>query len=347
MKFVFLYTEIAGYFLACVKKLVELHNTEVHIFRYPVNSEAPFEFPLLKNVFYYERKNFTRKKLKEKVSEINPDCIYCAGWIDKDYLETVKIFSGKIPAILGFDNKWKNSVRQKVAALIAPFYLTNNFSHCFIPGEKQKQFSLKLGFKNNQILTGLYSADFDLFHSYYKLFSEEKKKFFPKIFLYAARYVKHKGIEDLWTAFIQLQNEFPNDWELWCIGTGDVQPIQHPKIKHFGFVQPEQLGKFIRQTGVYILPSRFEPWGVSLHEFAAAGFPLICSNEVGASEKFLENEKNGFLFNAGNIQELKNCMKKIILLNEQELKKMSELSIEKAKQITPETWANAIFQILT
>lgn len=345
-KFVFLYTEIAAYFLACVQKLAELYNAEVHIFRFPINKEAPFKFPQIKNVFYYERNDFNREALLAAISKIAPDFIYCAGWIDKDYLHAVKAFSGKIPTMLGFDNKWENSLRQNIATMIAPLMLTKNFSHCLVPGEKQKKYALKLGFKEKQIITGLYSADFEMFYSQYKSFAGEKRNHFPKRFLYAARYVKHKGIEDLWNAFIKLQTEFPNEWELWCIGTGDMVPISHPKIKHFGFIQPENLGKFISQTGVYVLPSHFEPWGVTLHEFAAAGFPLICSDEIGASEKFLEDKKNGFLFHSGNIPELKNCLKKIIDLPEKELVKMSELSVEKAKEITPEKWANSLFNLV-
>ncbi len=347
IKFVFLYTEIAGYFLACVQKLAEMKGVQVHVFRYPVNKEAPFDFPEIQNVFYYERKNFSAESMLETISKIHPDFIYCAGWIDKDYLKIIKACSGKIPTVLGFDNKWKNSFRQNIATVIAPFYLTNNFSHCFVPGEKQKKYASKLGFNSDKILTGLYSADFELFYKHYELNAAVKKNKFPKRFLYAARYVKHKGIEDLWKAFIELHEENPNEWELWCIGTGDVKPVSHPKIKHFGFIQPENLGEIISQTGVYVLPSHFEPWGVSLHEFAAAGFPLICSDEVGANENFLEAGKNGFLFKSGNITELKSCLKNTISLQEKDLNKMSEVSVEKAKQITPGGWANILFAVCT
>ncbi len=318
----------------------------MHIFRFPINKEAPFDFPEIKNVFYYERADYNLESMRKTISEIDPDFIFCAGWTDKNYLQIVKNYSEKIPTVLGFDNKWENSLKQNIARMVAPFLLTKNFSHCFVPGEKQKKYALKLGFKGKQIITGLYSADFDLFYSHFLKNHEKKKTNFPKRFLYAARYVKHKGIEDLWMAFSELHEEFPNEWELWCIGTGDITPVSHPKIKHFGFIQPGAIGEFISQTGVYVLPSHFEPWGVTLHEFAAAGFPLICSNEIGASEKFIEDKKNGFLFQACNIPELKNCLKKIMELPEIELIKMAEFSVQKAQEITPEKWANALYTLV-
>ena len=42
MKFVFLYTEIAEYFLACCKELSK--HGQIHIIRWPINKEAPFQF---------------------------------------------------------------------------------------------------------------------------------------------------------------------------------------------------------------------------------------------------------------------------------------------------------------
>ena len=108
-----------------------------------------------------------------------------------------------------------------------------------------------------------------------------RKKNFPKRFLYVGRYYDFKGVKTLWDAFIQLQVENPNDWELWCLGNGDLEPLEHPKIKHLGFMQPEDLDKIISETGIFILPSLFEPWGVVVQEYAAAGYPLILSNQIG------------------------------------------------------------------
>ena len=211
-----------------------------------------------------------------------------------------------------------------------------------MPGASQQTYAKHLGFSDDRIFSGFYSADV----KHYRANVSPDKFKNVKRFLYVGRYYDFKGITDLWSAFIQLNNEFPNEWELWCLGTGSIQPIIHPKIKHFGFVQPADMGKFISDTSIFILPSRFEPWGVVVHEFAAAGFPLICSSEVGAAEAFLENGKNGFLFEAGNISELKKCIKKIISLNENELLSMGNKSVELAQKITPEKWANTLMSII-
>ena len=84
---------------------------------------------------------------------------------------------------------------------------------------------------------------------------EKKQLDFPKKILYVGRYVKHKGIHELWNAFITLYNNGFNDWELICIGTGPEVGMKHKGIKHVGFVQPNELSDYMAKSGVFVLPS--------------------------------------------------------------------------------------------
>ena len=346
MKFLFLYTELAEYFISCIHVLCENTNAEIHIVKWPSNIEAPFLFSFSEKIKIHERKNLHRKSLNELAQKISPDVIYCSGWIDKEYLNVCNLFRSKIPVIVGFDNRWKGSFKQQLGASLNKITIHKYFSHCWIPGNSQMEFAHRIGFDSQHILTGFYSCDYNLFHDLYLKCRLKKKKNFPHRFVFVGRYYEFKGIKDLWNTFIELQNENPNDWELWCLGTGDIEPIVHSKIKHFGFVQPNDMEKFIRECGVFILPSRFEPWGVAVHEFASAGFPLICSNEVGASEMFLKENENGFSFNAGNVLQLKNAMQKFISMRDEQLFEMGERSAELAKQITHDKWADTLMSII-
>lgn len=344
-KIVFLYSELAAYFLACIQKLLQHPDTEVHIVHLEINEEAPFHFYFPENVKMYNRNNFSLEQLKKLIQSISPSVLYVSGWMDKDYLKVCKEYKNKIPVIVGFDNQWKGSLKQRLATIVSPFKILNHFSHCWVPGVLQQQYALRLGFKKQNILTGFYCCDFDLFYKQYLENKEQKHNNFPHRFIYVGRYVEHKGIKDLWKAFIELQSASPNNWELWCIGTGNVPPVHHPKIKHFGFVQPNELPKYIKETGVFVLSSHFEPWGVVVHEFAAAGFPIICSDKVGARTTFVENNSNGYIYESADINQLKYAMKKIMNHSNKELVIMAESSVNKAKKITPEKWANSLLQV--
>ncbi len=169
--------------------------------------------------------------------------------MDKDYLAVVKRFNKSIPTIIALDNHWRGDLKQIIAATISPFWLKRIFSHAWVPGNPQKEFAKKLGFSDSHIKTGFYSADVNFFQTVYDQNKERKENKFPHVFLYVGRYVEHKGIFDMWEAFLELQKEMPNDWELWCLGTGDQYDLRvnHTKIRHFGFVQPADMGSICHE----------------------------------------------------------------------------------------------------
>jgi glycosyltransferase involved in cell wall biosynthesis len=343
--FLFLYTELAKYITSCIEHLSKLG--EVHIINYPVNKEAPFQFQNEnKSIFYYDRFNYNTFELNQLIDSINPDIIFCSGWIDKEYLKICKKFKKKIPTVLCMDTKWKGDFRQQFASIFSPFLITNKFSYAWVPGQQQVIFAQKLGIKPANIKTGYYCADINLFNDYFNLTTKHKNQNFPKRFLYVGRYYDFKGIQNLWDAFVQLQQENPNEWELWCLGNGDLKPVNHTKIKHFGFKQPEQLLEIISGTGVFILPSLFEPWGVVVQEYATAGYPLILSDQVGAAESFLSINKNGQKFKSSDTIDLKEKMKMFINLPNETLTLMSKKSHELGNKITISDWCKTAIEFL-
>ena len=194
----------------------------------------------------------------------------------------------------------------------------------------------------------MYSADYAKFTAIYKKNRATKKESFPHVFIYVGRYYEFKGIKDLWQSFIELKNETKNDWQLWCLGTGDLDAEfpQHSAVKNFGFVQPKELEDIVKKAGVFVLPSYYEPWGVVVHEYAAAGFPLICSKAVGATTAFLKNNKNGYIFETKSKEELKKALYKIMQKTDAELFEMGEQSQRISSKITPEKWADTLTSMM-
>jgi glycosyltransferase involved in cell wall biosynthesis len=344
----FLYSELAEYFLACVRKMLQLYEVDIHIVRWELNKQAPFKFNIPDEIQLYSKNDFDAKGLQTLVDKMNPDLVFCCGWMDNDYVEICKQLRKKrIPVVAGMDNHWQGTLKQYLAQLVSRFTIKKYFSHIWVAGDPQKRYAQKLGFKDDQILMGCYSADVDFFHNLYRQKNGNNSEGHHR-FIYVGRYLERKGLSDLWQAFIEFQDERETDWELWCLGTGPLesQAKEHEKIKHFGFVQPDQLPEFINKTDVFILPSHHEPWGVVVHEFAAAGFPLICSDKVGAASAFLEDSTNGFIFESGNSNALKNAMHNIADLSESQLQTMGEISVRKSKKITPAAWSKTFMSVL-
>lgn len=347
-KIVFLYFELAGYFLACVDRLLEMCDAEVHIVKYPVNAVAPFKFKINPAIKFYDSEKYNKEELIKLLHDISPDLLYVCGWSNKEYVAAAKSFDKKIPVLLTFDNPWRGTLKQYIATLLGRFYLKPIYTHCWVPGEPNAAYARRLGFNGKQLMQGMYSADVNLFKSYYDSLKEKKQQHFPHRFLYAGRYTALKGITELWQAFVELQNEMPNDWELWCLGKGELldQFPVHDKIKDFGFIQPSEMYHYLENTGVFLLPSHYEHWGVAVHEFAAAGFPMICTNTTSAASAFLEDGVNGYVIEPYSVDAIKQAMKKIIQQSDADLNKMAVNSTTISTVITPTTWSQTIIDLL-
>jgi glycosyltransferase involved in cell wall biosynthesis len=344
VKAVFLYTELADYFIRCCEVLSQ--SCEVHIVRWPVNREAPFRFAMPPQIRVYDKGNYTAGSLQKLVEEIDPDFLYCSGWIDRDYLSVVRKHKRNIPKVMGCDTQWRGSLKQRLAVLAGRFYLQRIFTHVWVPGERQERYVRKMGFKGSRVRSGFYCCDLARFNEAYERTREQKSGSLPRRFVFSGRYYAFKGLTDLLEAFTMLGEEGDHGWELWCLGTGDIKPPAQEGVRHHGFVQPDDLQPILAGSAVFVLPSRFEPWGVVVQEFAAAGFPLLLSDEVGAADAFLDEPGNGFRFRAGDPRALKATLKKIMNLSDKDLLLMGRKSHELAQRISPQQWAGTVTEIV-
>lgn len=348
-KVLFLYFELAGYVVACLEKLAASFPVEIHLVRYPVVQVAPFNIQLSADIKLYERKELSDEALIALADEIKPDFVFCSGWADKGYLKVARHMKKKVPVVLTLDNPWLGTAKQQIASLIGKFYLPGIFTHCWVPGEPNAVYARKLGFKGKRLRTGMYSADTALFKKYEEEIRASKEQRFPHRFLYVGRYTELKGIRELWSAFEGLSDTERKDWELWCMGKGELEHEfpNHPSIKNIGFIQPDQLKPYLEQCSVFILPTHYEHWGVVVHEFAAAGFPLVCSTTTSAATFFLHEGKNGFFTQPQQTASVREAILKIIGTSDESLKNMGRASIQEAEKITPLTWSQTIWDIMT
>ena len=346
-KILFLFTELSGYMMNCFE-IAKQSDFEIHVIKYPKNREAPFEFKTENEIFLYERKQFNSKwDLLNIIRKISPQLLLVSGWIDNLYLKVIKDSKLKCKKVLMFDTPWENKLKQKIWITIFKFSYLKYFDSVWVPGLKQKRYAKKLGFKEDYIFQGLYSCNFDLFENIFDKSFTKKKQIFPKKFLFIGRYIDSKGFNELSKLFIEIIKEYNLNWELWCVGTGEKweDRIVHKKIKHFGFLQPEELKDVISQTGVFVLPSKFEPWGVVLHEMVTSGMPILVSDQVGSIHTFLNNNVNGMSFSYSKKEDFKNKLLKFMHLSDQELLKMGEESVLLSKKITPTKWVETLNQI--
>ena len=341
-RIVFLYSELAGYFLACAEALGQhLEVASVDIVHWPIHPEAPFHFTSTDHYTLHPKEKHNRESLKQLLAQINPTAIVCSGWMDSDYNAVAKSYQRRIPVVLTLDNWWTGSLKQRLAALTAPWFINRHFNRAWVPGEPQIPFAQKLGFSGSSLASGFYCADPQPF----QVINEKRKTTPPaKKILYIGRYLDVKGVRELWAAFMELSDEFP-EWELHCIGTGELWDSRaiHPKIIHHGFKQPDELEPHLVDAACIVMPSKKEPWGVVLHEMAIAGLPLLTSTRVGAASQFLEHGKNGASFDPSAIAE---ALQSFLRKDEARIQNESYASHQLGMKHTPASWSHTLLSLV-
>ncbi len=354
IRVLFLYTEAAPYLIACLQRLAGDHAVDVHLVRWPVNNEAPFNFDA-DHIHVQQRDRDRNDELIQFVKALLPDAIFISGWVDRTYLQIARMHRRRgIPIVLCSDTAWRGDLRQILASLLARRMVRSAFSHAWVTGEAQAHYAKRLGFPADRIRKGFYSADTDRFLPIGEKFLQRQHPR-PRRLLCVARYIPTKGHQYLCDVFAELcDSGSAADRELWIAGTGELfdqvrnsESGRHPRIKHLGFKQPHEMEALLDQVDAFILPSTYEPWGVVVHEHACAAMPLLLSDAVGAAERFLRPGENGFSFKAGDTEDLKVALRKLIRLEDRELIAMAQRSHQLAKEWDPGKWAATAMEFIS
>lgn len=337
MKVLFLYSEIVGYNISLFRELTEHYNSCVYVIHWDKNKLKPYIVEAIDNVFYYNRSNFNNNELYNFALELSPDIVYVSGWMDRGYLPvSAKFKQNNIPVVVGFDDIWEGTLRQRIGALLFPYFFKKYFSIAWVAGPYQYEFAKKMGFRNSQIIFDLLSADSNVFD---KLKTDILIK--SRSFLYVGNFRFVKGTDILIEAYKIYKTQFGGNWNLNLVGTGNEVKIEDyiDGLKVYPFAGSKELVNYANISSVFILPSRHDQWGVVVHEFASLGMPLILSDKVGASSTFLIEGFNGFKYNHSSAFELAKLMYKFSTMDEIQFNKMSIASTILSTRINSRTSA--------
>lgn len=347
MRLCILHTRLAPYFVACLRELVQ-GGADVMIYVSPGDVAAPFD----RNQFagigeIHNRSESSRKLMLNRVKQFKPDTILVAGWADRDYLTICRVMRQEgVPVVSGCDTQWRGDLRQLVAAKTARFHIRRAIDVLWVTGERQATLARALGYQGDRLWDGYYACDWEQFGggNVEKLKSGKAKPHF----LYVGRYVDVKGINVLVEAYRCYCERVEEPWGLKCAGAGPLQDeLVSSGAEDLGFVQPDVLPEVMGQASAFVLPSRFEPWGVVVQEAAASGLPLICSDACGAAVHLLRDGFNGYSFPTSDKDALVDRMVRMTEMKESKRNQWGKASFELSKQYTPERWVETLISGVT
>ena len=347
MRIAILWTSLSGYLNACLRQLAERQGIELFVAYRSPGSKAPFHdglFEWIPNRWLWHSRH-DLGGLQAAITGFMPDLLLIAGWHVPTYRQIARAFSTKAWRIMAMDNCWNGTLRQRGAIAIAPFFLHPLADAVWVPGERQVLFARLLGFAPHQILCGLYSGNTEAF-AYNHLDRILGMRPVPRAFLFVGRMAAEKGIEVLRRAYLLYRGQTEEPWPLICCGVGPLafRLGTIPGVLLSGFVQPERLPSLMAEAGCLVIPSHFEPWGVAVHEAAAAGLIILASENVGASWELVHPGETGFIFRDGDATALAARMQHLSNLSERRLSEMSHASHLLARQFSPSRWVDTLLE---
>jgi glycosyltransferase involved in cell wall biosynthesis len=190
--------------------------------------------------------------------------------------------------------------------------------------------------------------------------TEFNQKFYVKNFdninevYYIGNFLKWKGVGDLIKAIAKLDNIVLN-----IVGAGsnknELISLTNKlnitnRVNFLGFLNKDQIYEILtKKSKITIIPNNSTIYSefstpIKLYEYMATNNVIIASN-LSPIRELIDN-KNGFLFESGNIEDLANTITTVLNMNNDNLQKIADNAFNKSKEFTWKKRADNICKFL-
>ncbi len=174
----------------------------------------------------------------------------------------------------------------------------------------------------------------------------------PPVILFCGQMIGRKGLDILLKAYAKVR-EAGMDARLLLVGREEALPEMlreiperfHADIENAGFQAPEALPGIFRRADLFVLPSRYDGWGVVVNQAVGAGLPVIVSDAVGAGPDLVHEGSNGHIVPAGDVDALADRIDRL-LRDPRRLAAASDASWALAPDFFPERGAELWAEVL-
>ncbi len=160
------------------------------------------------------------------------------------------------------------------------------------------------------------------------------------ILLYHGRVDRRKGALDLIEAFAELLKEIETKPQLIYSGIGpDYEAVQTRveklnltrSVQMLGYAEYENVREIYRRADVFVSPTYAEGFSNTILEAMASGLAIVSTRAVGVVD-CLRHGENALLVSPGNIIELKNALRDI-LVNQELRRALARRALEECRRV--------------
>lgn len=296
-------------------------SDKVRIINYELNYEELWRLPFWKKVFVYliKQRRF-KKRLKSDLMQIRPDFTISTLRREINFLTGIKDGSLKIGELhvnranyRNFDAKHSNVVKR----LFAKVWMNSLLGH--LKWLDKMVVLTDNAFDDWPELTNVVKIPDAL---PFKI--DDKSELTSKRIISIGRYAFDKGNDLLLQAWAIIEKQM-SEWSLDVYGNGDKKPYQK-QIVDLGIDQQRcylhgpvtDVKKEYLSSSIFVLPSRFEGFGLVIIESMACGVPVVVFDCENGPRSIITDGENGFLIPPFDINIF--AEKVMLLMKNQELR---------------------------
>ena len=334
-KIVIVWPGYTGYLGPCLRALAKLCELKVYI--EPSVYEQRFDAATLDGVEFCRAEGADSAKVIDEIRAFAPDLTILCGWATPLVRAVARAsFSGR--KVLAFDMPWEWSLRKFVARWALRSYL-RNFDAAFVPGERCARYARWLGFRGRRLVLGANPSGWERFGEQKELPNEPPREGF----LFAGRFVAAKGLGVLLKAYSLYRQRSAAPWGLDFVGSGDTLPANLPEgVRVLGFISPHEMPRILRAHHCLVLPSLWEPWGVSAAEAMSAERATILSAACGLVDDVMPTR----VVPPRNVEALARAMACIAALSSSELQREGRRARAAMAPFSAAHWARRVMGFL-
>jgi glycosyltransferase involved in cell wall biosynthesis len=337
-----LWQRLSGYAHASFAALSDL-GVDVRVVHRANDAAAPFDLATVtERLTTTSWRGAPDARLVEPVlADVDPHAVLMTSWHPPAYRNAVRRRRGRTLRVLCMDNQWWGTPKQRLGVITSPILIRPTFDAAFVASDRGVEFARRLGFTNERVLRGLYTCDHDRFAAV----AEARGGAAPApAFVFVGRLVPSKGVDVLAEGYRRYRRMVVDPWPLLVSGVGESAAVLAgvDGVDMLGFVQPDEVSELLQRAGCLVLPSRFEPWGVVVHEATAAGLAVVCTSVCGAASRLVLDGYNGTVVEPGDPDALARALARISTASDADRQAMALASRSLATQFTPQRWATQL-----
>lgn len=224
----------------------------------------------------------------------------------------------KIPFVLEIDGGIIKKDENWILKKIKTFLLTKPINY-FSPSESSDRFLMYYGAEKEKIIRYNFSSFWEKNILNQPLTINEKNDLKKELglnnkplILCVSQIIYRKGIDIL----VDALNILSEDYQCIIIGeqpddlfASKIKKEKNKKISLYSFKNTKELEKYYQAADIFVLPTRFDIWGLVINEALAKGLPIITTKGCVAGCELIKNGYNGYIVETENMLELKENIK--------------------------------------